>query len=72
MKPGAKGVPAMMLEVSLGEHVIIRFDDEITDAPPNPELAEDYLNRMARTAERLWDGRADETAPALDVAEDET
>jgi hypothetical protein len=55
----------MMLEVSLGEHVIIRFDDEITDAPPNPELAEDYLNRMARTAERLYDGRADETAPAL-------
>lgn len=55
----------MMLEVCLGDHVIIRFDDEITDAPPNPELAEDYLNRMARTAERLYDGRADETSPIL-------
>ena len=57
-----------MLEVSVGEHVIVRFDDELTDNPPNPELVEDYLTRMGRTATRMWDGMAD--APAT-TGEDE-
>jgi mannose/cellobiose epimerase-like protein (N-acyl-D-glucosamine 2-epimerase family) len=55
----------MMLEVNIGEHITVRFDDEMTESRPTPELIEDILTRMARTAERLWDGRADETADAL-------
>lgn len=60
----------MILRIALGEHVEVCFDDELTDSPPSPELVEDYLNRMARTADRLWDGMADEPVPAL--TEDET
>ena len=56
----------MILEVRIGEHVTVTFDDELTDNPPSPELVEDYLNRMGRTASNIWDGTTNDIqAPAL-------
>jgi hypothetical protein len=55
----------MMLEVTLGEHVAVRFDDEMVDQRPTPEQVEDYLTRMRRTAMAMWDGSTDEIVPAL-------
>ena len=59
----------MILEIAIGDTVCVRFDDELTDNPPNPELVEDYLTRMGRTATRMWDGMAD--APATTTSDDE-
>jgi len=53
----------MMLEVTIGEHVAVRFDDEITDQRATPEVTEDYLTRMARTAFLLWDRTTDNVVP---------
>lgn len=56
----------MILEVCIGDHVIVRFDDELTDNPPSPELVEDYYTRMGRTAANLWDGTTNDIpVPAL-------
>jgi hypothetical protein len=62
----------MMLEVTLGEHVAVRFDDDMHERL-TPEQAEDYLTRMARTAERLWESTTSELAPepALLAEDDE-
>jgi hypothetical protein len=62
----------MMLEVTLGEHVAVRFDD-MPEQRLTPEQAEDYLTRMARTAERLWESTTSELAPepALLAEDDE-
>lgn len=56
----------MMLEISLGEHVAVRIDDDMTNTRLTPEQVEDYLTRMRRTAAALWDGIPDETVDALD------
>lgn len=61
----------MMLEVAIGEHVAVRFDDEITDQRATPEVTEDYLTRMARTATQLWDRTTDNVAPVV-TTEDES
>lgn len=44
----------MILEVTIGESVCIRMDDEITDSRPTPEQTEDYLNRMSRAAVKTF------------------
>jgi hypothetical protein len=63
----------MMLEVTLGEHVAVRFDDDMPEQRLTPEQAEDYLTRMARTAERPWESTTSEQAPepALLTEDDE-
>ena len=38
----------MILEVTIGESICIRMDDEMTDSRPVPEQVEDYLVRMRR------------------------
>jgi len=61
----------MILRVALGEHVEVCFDDELTDSPPSPELVEDYLTRMGRTAQNVWDRTTtDNVAPV--TSEDES
>ena len=61
----------MILRIALGEHVEVCFDDELTDSPPSPELVEDYLTRMSRTAFTLWDRTTDSVAPVVST-EDES
>ena len=60
----------MMLELSLGEHVCVRIDDDMTHQRLTPEQVEDYLTRMRRTAAARWDDMPDEVVPAL-VEDDE-
>ena len=60
----------MMLEVTIGESICARFDDDMQDQRPTPEVVEDYLTRMRRTAIDLFEGIPDEQVPAL--TEDET
>lgn len=44
----------MILEVTIGESICIRMDDEMTDQRPTPEQVEDYLTRMSRTAVKTY------------------
>lgn len=62
----------MMLEVTLGEHVAVRFDDEMIDQRAVPEQVEDYLTRMGRTAVNVWNATTNDIpVPALVDPDDE-
>lgn len=62
----------MMLEITIGETICVRYDDCIEDERMLPELVEDYLTRMRRTAIDLFEGIPNEPVPALDGHEDES
>jgi hypothetical protein len=57
----------MMLEVTIGETICVRMDDEMTDQRLTPEHVEDYLTRMARTAAKMYDGIADDDGPVTAI-----
>lgn len=44
----------MILEVTIGESICIRMDDEMTEQRPTPEQVEDYLTRMSRSAVKTY------------------
>lgn len=60
----------MILEIQLGEHVIVRVDDDLTERM-TPEQCEDYLTRMRRTAVAAYEGLPDEPVDALADPDDE-
>lgn len=59
----------MMLEVGIGESVIVRMDDDMTNTRLNPEQVEDYLTRMRRTALKVYRNLPDAAADPVEVTE---
>jgi len=56
----------VILELQIGESIAVRFDDDINDERPTPEVVEDYLTRMRRTAVDLFNALPNDT-PDADV-----
>ena len=44
----------MILEVTIGESICVRMDDEMTDSRPVPEAVGDYLARMREQAVKCY------------------
>ena len=44
----------MILELTIGESITIRMDDDITDSRPVPEVVGDYLARMRQEAVQTY------------------
>ena len=63
----------MMLEITIGATICVRYDDCMEDVRLTPELVEDYLTRMRRTAVAMYDGMPDDDLPddALAAFEEE-
>lgn len=57
----------MILEVTIGESICIRMDDEMTDSRPVPEAVGDYLARMREQAVKCY---VDLPSPAEVAASD--
>ena len=58
----------MMLEVTIGATICVRYDDCMEDVRLTPELVEDYLTRMRRTAVAMYDNLPDDDLPDVDEA----
>lgn len=62
----------MMLEITLGEAIAVRFDDCIDDYRSlTPEQCEDYLSRMRRTAIKIYKRMPDVDADDIVTTTDE-
>jgi hypothetical protein len=59
----------VILEVTIGESICIRMDDEMTDSRPVPEAVGDYLARMREQAVKCY---VDLPSAAEMAANDET
>jgi len=57
----------MILELQIGESIAVRFDDDINDERPTPEVVEDYLTRMRRTAVDLFNALPNDTDDVSDA-----
>jgi len=44
----------MILEVTIGESITIRMDDDMNDSRPVPEAVGDYLGRMREQAVKCY------------------
>ena len=59
----------MMLEITIGATICVRYDDCMEDVRLTPELVEDYLTRMRRTAVAMYDSIPDDDdLPDVDEA----
>ena len=59
----------MMLEITIGATICVRYDDCMEDVRLTPELVEDYLTRMRRTAVAMYDNLPDDDdLPNVDEA----
>jgi hypothetical protein len=51
----------MIYQIRLGDTVDVMIDDEMTEQRPTPEVAADYLTRIAQTALGTWLAMPSET-----------
>jgi len=59
----------MMLEITIGATICVRYDDCMEDVRLTPELVEDYLTRMRRTPVAMYDSIPDDDdLPDVDEA----